>query len=67
MKAKRKHSNLVLPDPTIDSKYRGINPDQIKTEIRKCANGIEGLKHFINEYIYVPNKIQPKILIDKPH
>ena len=64
---RRKFSNLVLPDPTIDVKYKSYSTNDIKNEIKKCANGIDGLKYFINEYIYVPNKIQPKILVEKPH
>lgn len=65
-KVKLKPSYLVQPDPIVDKKYLGQDQTTIEAEIARCKNGLSGLKYFINEYIYVPNKIKPEILVDKP-
>lgn len=65
-KVKFKPSFLVQPDPLVDKKYVGWEQSDIQNEIDKCKTGIEGLKYFINAYIYVPNKIKPEILKEKP-
>jgi hypothetical protein len=61
-----KPSFLVQPDKSIDEKYENWDLSRIDDELKRCGNGFEGLKYFINTYVYVPNKIKPEILKEKP-
>ena len=61
-----KPSFLIQPDIRIDKKHENLSRQEIDDEIAKCGNGFEGLKYFINEYLYVQNKIKPEILVEKP-
>ena len=62
-----KPSPLIQPNPLVDKNYAGQDEAKINAEIDKCRSGIDGVKYFINEYVYVPNKIKPEILVERPN